>query len=105
MAPRKQAPDQLRARAIELSGVLPEDFDSIPEDQRNEFTNLAQQAINAEEAAENGPPLPVRIRLTCPFGFLDDDNVPHWWAADQEVTDPEEIETLIYYNAEHERLE
>ena len=51
------------------------------------------------------PVLPAKIRLTCPFGFMDDDNVPHWWGAGQEVTDPAEIKTLVAYNAEHEVLE
>jgi hypothetical protein len=48
-----------------------------------------------------GAPLPSSITLTCPFGYLDDSNVPHMWGAGQVVTDPAEIADLIAHGAEH----
>lgn len=67
--------------------------------------NNADRPEQAPQVTEPEPVLPAKIRLTCPFGFLDDENAPHWWGAGQEVTDPAEIKTLVAYNAEHEVLE
>lgn len=50
-------------------------------------------------------PMPTKIRLTCPYGFYDDDGKLHMWQAGQEVTDADEIKTLINGGAEHEDLE
>lgn len=47
------------------------------------------------------PPLPTKIRLTCPFGYLDDDEQQHYWQANQVVTDPAEIADLVAHGAEH----
>ena len=48
-----------------------------------------------------GAPQPTSITLTCPFGYLDDNDVPHMWGAGQVVTDPAEIADLIAHGAEH----
>lgn len=49
-------------------------------------------------------PLPTKIVLTCPFGYMDDNDVPHMWGANQEITDPTEIADLIAHGAEHDDL-
>lgn len=48
-----------------------------------------------------GAPLPATIQLTCPFGYLDDNDQNHFWQAGQIVTDPAEIADLIAHGAEH----
>ena len=45
--------------------------------------------------------VPTKIVLTCPFGYIDDNEVTHMWGANQEVTDPAEIADLIAHGAEH----
>ena len=50
---------------------------------------------------QDGSALPTTIQLTCPFGYLDDKEVPHFWQANQTITDPDEIKDLIDHGAEH----
>jgi hypothetical protein len=45
--------------------------------------------------------LPPVIVLTCPYGFIDEDEVTHMWGANQVITDAAEIALLIELNVEH----
>ena len=48
-----------------------------------------------------GAPAPTTVQLTCPFGYLDENEHPHFWQAGQIVTDPAEIADLLAHGAEH----
>jgi hypothetical protein len=58
------------------------------------------------EPKAKAPKLPKKIKLTCPFGFMGDDDQPRMWAAGQIIEDPEEIKLLVgLHKVEHEHLE
>lgn len=68
------------------------------------------KAIDAAILAVSGPaitkepegaPVPTMIQLTCPFGYMDDENQHHFWQAGQIITDPAEIADLLTHGAEH----
>lgn len=107
----QKAADALRAKSIELSGIDAEAFDALAEEERQKFIEDAQIAIDEADAAaeaNKNPPaaqLPSKIQLSCPFGFKDDQDQVHMWAADQIITDTAEIKTLIQGGAEHKVLE
>jgi hypothetical protein len=101
----QKAADELRAKAIELSGGDAAAFDALAENDRQKFVDDAQAAIDAAEDASANVKFPAKIKLTCPFGYLDDAGVPHMWGPNQEVTDPAEIKDLIDHCAEHVVLE
>lgn len=100
------APDTTEANNADRPEQLP-DAPAADQAATEPAADGAAEPAQAEapQVTEPEPVLPAKIRLTCPFGFLDDENAPHWWGAGQEVTDPAEIKTLVAYNAEHEVLE
>ena len=101
----QKAADDLRAKAIELSGGDAAAFDALADADRQKFIDDAQVAIDAEADAPAKVKLPAKIKLTCPFGYLDDAGAQHMWGPNQEVTDPAEIKDLIDHCAEHVVLE
>lgn len=61
----------------------------------------AKAAAQPTTKEPEGAPMPTTIQLTCPFGYLDENEHPHFWQPGQIVTDPTEIADLLAHGAEH----
>ena len=54
--------------------------------------------VRGRKEAPSAPPDSIRkkipVRLKFPHGFIDDEGLHHFWHADQQVLDDEELELL-----------
>lgn len=62
---------------------------------------MAKAAAQPTIKEPEGAPVPTTIQLTCPFGYLDENEHSHFWQPGQIVTDPTEIADLLAHGAEH----